>query len=550
MAHQQGGEPPSLLRAERAAPGEIGCGSQPASPGWRVRWRDLAIGLSLANLTYFRVWSEMFDITRAGLYDLKSPGAAGFLACVVNTTVLGTGLALLTAIARRREQMWKVAEFAFLAFLLLPLNAVRSVAIQILPLTRTQLTDRFGPLVVYGAAGLLMLTAAFVLSRWRRQVAHGAASALLIVSPFALVNVGHVAWKSITFDRAAFRDNPLQPPLVNAHRSPRVLWIIWDSWDYRLMFIDRIAGLSTPEIDRFRRQALFASDARPPGGLTTVAIPQLLMGRRLKAAVGLGPDDLLLTPVGPTKPYPLSSERTIFDAVRQAGFNAAVVGFHHPYGRVFNRSLTACWWDDGAWQANSMGETFWQILPNQTRSLFETDFWSAFGQSLADQKHARTCQESLRAAKRLATDSEIGFFFCHFAPPHFPHAYDRYTGQFTLGSPRDGYWHSLALVNRMLGELRREMEKAGTWDSTAILMSADHPNLLSYHLDGKGDPRVPFLLKLSGQQAGLEYQRRFNTVVSHDLVLAILRGEVRDAQAAAAWLDRHGSGGRAAENPE
>jgi hypothetical protein len=36
----------------------------------------------------------------------------------------------------------------------------------------------------------------------------------------------------------------------------------------------------------------------------------------------------------------------------------------------------------------------------------------------------------------------------------------------------------------------------------------------------------------------------FNTVLTHDLLLAILRGEVSDTKGAAAWLDRHRSIGR------
>jgi hypothetical protein len=62
---------------------------------------------------------------------------------------------------------------------------------------------------------------------------------------------------------------------------------------------------------------------------------------------------------------------------------------------------------------------------------------------------------------------------------------------------------------------------------------------------GLEDRRIPFILKMAG--AGGEriaYTPAFNTVLTHDLLLAILHGEVSGTTGAAAWLDRHRSIGR------
>jgi hypothetical protein len=56
---------------------------------------------------------------------------------------------------------------------------------------------------------------------------------------------------------------------------------------------------------------------------------------------------------------------------------------------------------------------------------------------------------------------------------------------------------------------------------------------------GKLDHRVPFILKLAGTSAGVVYSKRFNTVITHDLLLAILHGDIRDTQDLAPWIDRH-----------
>ena len=97
---------------------------------------------------------------------------------------------------------------------------------------------------------------------------------------------------------------------------------------------------------------------------------------------------------------------------------------------------------------------------------------------------------------------------------------------------------SLALADRTLGELRAAMESAGLWDRATILISSDHPYREAMTLDGKSDPRIPFLLKLAGAGDPLSYGAAFNTVLSRDLLIAILNGKVDNSSGVADWLDR------------
>jgi arylsulfatase A-like enzyme len=90
-----------------------------------------------------------------------------------------------------------------------------------------------------------------------------------------------------------------------------------------------------------------------------------------------------------------------------------------------------------------------------------------------------------------------------------------------------------------VGEIRRSMENAGTWDSTTVLFTSDHPYREAMQLDGKSDPRIPYILKLAGQKEGVEYAPQFNTVLTADLLIEVLRGEIADAASVAAWLDRN-----------
>jgi hypothetical protein len=517
-----------------------------ASERWAgIVWRDWLIGLSFANLCYFRVWSAILTYTWSDTYVMKAvPGPAEIAACILNVLLAGTVVALLIAWARRRlrGRAALLAQWAGLAALVVPLQALRSVAMQHIPYFRREvLISLYGSEAVLAGVALAGGAATFAAIRWRARVGRMLASALLILSPFVALNVAQGLWKIARFDPAPLMDKPLAPMLPNAKTEPRIFWLIADEWDQRLTFLDRPGDLALPEIDRFRREALYATQAYPPSAHTSWSMPSLLIGKLVDGVKPTGPDELLLLMPDQQQPLRWSEQPNFFSHARQAGFNTALVGSYHPYGRVLHKDLTACWWWPTAVQANSTGDSFREFLINQPRSLLETNSRSVFGQALPVQQHARIYQMGLERAKEMAVNPEMGVVFWHAPIPHAPHPYDRRTGQFTLRSPVNGYYDSLALLDRTLGELRRALEARGLWETTTILLSSDHWNRGSHLLDGKKDHRVPFLLKLPGQKDGVVYDRPFNTVLSHDLLLAVLRGALRDPAALAAWLDAHDS---------
>ena len=98
------------------------------------------------------------------------------------------------------------------------------------------------------------------------------------------------------------------------------------------------------------------------------------------------------------------------------------------------------------------------------------------------------------------------------------------------------------------------MEEKGVWDSTVVLVTSDHwwrTNYWKEHVawteedqansGATLDRRIPFILKMTRAKEGISYEPPFNTVLTHDLLLAVLRGEVSDAREAATWLDRNRS---------
>src|SRR5262249_39249933 len=152
-------------------------------------------------------------------------------------------------------------------------------------------------------------------------------------------------WAAANYDTGTLRDGPGAARQTPNGTSRRVLWIIFDEWDYRLTFEDRPAGLALPALDRFRSESLSATDAHTPALDTAAVLPALLTGRDLiHANQKMAPEAWVKLP-------------TVFSAARQAGFNTAVIGWYLPYCRILSGSLCDCAWWSLPVQANSTGNT-------------------------------------------------------------------------------------------------------------------------------------------------------------------------------------------------
>jgi hypothetical protein len=72
-------------------------------------------------------------------------------------------------------------------------------------------------------------------------------------------------------------------------------------------------------------------------------------------------------------------------------------------------------------------------------------------------------------------------------------------------------------------------------------VSTDHSWRDSRVYDGRRDLRVPFCIKSPRENKSITYPGAFNTVLTHDLILAILRREIDSSASAVSWLDAHKS---------
>lgn len=220
--------------------------------------------------------------------------------------------------------------------------------------------------------------------------------------------------------------------------------------------------------------------------------------------------------------------------MKKQGGISALAGWYHPYQRILQRDLAYCSVYYGMncltnyYASSLLGKMITQydvILPN----IFKNSTMLAIYPSI------------IRDSINYSSDPKLQTVFIHHPYPHSPYVYDLEKQILTpMNSAPRNYFGNLALADKTLGEVRKGMEKAGVWDKTMVIVTSDHWWRSSKGFDGKEDHRVPFMVKLPGQKSGYVYQKKFNTVIMKDMILALFRKEFTDASELAGWLDKNG----------
>jgi len=566
-----------------------------AKKGVQELFRDFVITLSLANLWFFNVW-RFFLINHPisyPYYHWKANPAPILLGTMLDILLLSAMLWIAITLARNSRNSFtlRIARLTFLIMFYLML--IDLLVMTMLHPAFRQLIDTViqRPQLLFTSSpsqagflwlGILGLVGAFTLTTIlfhrlvfrRQQLIKLTTALLLILSPFVLVTFGQAASQWMRFRSGErFVENTAPATTERAHTNRRVLWIIFDEMDFRLTFLDRPSSVHLPAFDRLCNEAIFAQNAYPPGGDTVLSLPSLITGRLVSWSHRTAANELMLTFADNNETVPWSAQPNVFSRARTMGFNTALAGWYHPYCRIIGNSLTKCFWEtastgflpdkaianlvshsrDVAVTTSMFRIAEAALLPESLRILMasrEGSVWRKYDL----EKFMNIHKEALT----LVRDPDIQLIMLHYPIPHPPGIYDRSRHDFSSDSTAD-YLDNLELTDRVLGELRMEIEKAGLWESTTVLISSDHglrgDRLWKHHLiwqppfskvdpivfNSKQDERVPFVLRLAGETTGLSYELPFNTVLSQELVLTLLPGAVSKETDIAKWLDEHRS---------
>jgi hypothetical protein len=489
---------------------------------------DVIACLSLSTLCFSQARSEMLFRPGWDFYNrvpLRAPALAALVLNIVALTAVG--FLSVQGIRRLRRPAWRrLAAVATALTLLVSLNFARITH---------ESVSRWTDLV--GHPGLLALVALTLAAslRWPPPALRVMRGLALVVSPLAVVTLGLTLWMFL--ELAAGPEWRWVDPAPLKRTAPslrRVVWIVFEELDQRITFEARPIGLELPELDRLRRESLYADAARPPAGTTEVTIPALITGRPIIAVAPMNPRDLELTfKDGKTAQW--SAQPNLFSRARTLGYDTALIGWHLPYPRVLGNSLGLAHWRPSVAYEQARGDTFSQALWNQ---------WASLAPPLNQRRlFSERVAELVDLAVRTAIDDRFGLVLLHLPIPREPGIYDRSSERLTawnFSGNGGGYFDNLALADRLIGELRRWLDRARLGDRTWIVVSSSRSWRASKSYDGQIDDRVPFLVRPPDGGRARHVDVAFSTLATHDLLLAILRGSISDTGDAAIWLASRG----------
>lgn len=510
------------MREAKVAQGDWGAAPLTAADS---RWRDLAAAVSLANLCFFRFWHKVLFAT-----PLLAPvwSWRDLLAITVNVSAFAACFWMLIRLGRRSRRF---AGWHRCLYLIAPLVLLRIVDLRYVRdlghLWEVVSSDSF--LIL--ATALAGLGTVYALLRWRRALL--AAAEVLTLCLFAFVPATFLQTAWVLYRDVEVRKGGLMasaPLLPVRPGQPRVVWIIFDEMDWRYVFLRRPASLQMPEMDRLRAQSIYAENTFQIGLETSEAIMTYLAGRQVYTVEPTGKATLRLHFLDEPRQEDWPGPPDLFTKARDAGFNTAMVGWFFPYCRLFDEELNSCYHEPMDTRVRGFQPSLATSFRSQLRNLSPLE---------VRQRHLKRYLAMQEEARKAVGDAKLGLVVLHLAVPHEPAIYRRDQGELTLFNFRpDWYFDNLALADRTLGDLRREMERAGLWDASTVIVTSDHPLRWYAMLDETVDPRVPFLVKMAGQKQQVVYPLPLRSLIAHDLALAVLRGELSRPEQVIPWFDR------------
>ncbi|MCP4316532.1 MAG: sulfatase-like hydrolase/transferase [Hyphomicrobiales bacterium] len=491
---------------------------------------DLLIALSLANLCFLYIWRELLFADGADLYWIPDYTSQTYQAILINVIVLGAGLYGVITYLSHSQVRWRavLGRLVFIAFFIFPLNYLR-IVLGINDSTIVWLQDHWW----ISLPTILACSAfAFYLLLFRlKEVVRVLAVLCLIMSPFAFMTLAQALWSAI--ELSSDQRVSIQRSIPEHHPTQRVLWLVMDELDLRLAFLERPEWLALPAFDRLRNQALFATDTVSHSLNTKEAIPSFLLQEIVKHAEPTGSAELRLTfeDFEHAETVNITGVPNVFSEAQALGATTAVVGAYHPYCRLFGDQMNYC-----------RNYAITSYTPVATSNLGQ-EIWSQISGTTPLLRRAnaiRIHRESKKQIRALAADPRYDLIYMHAMVPHGPNIWNSETNRFTvLNISRTGYFDNLILADTLLRDIRSSMEQAGLWDDTAVLVTSDHEWRYAKLYDDRRTPKLPFLLKMPGQNVPLEYDETFAPMrVTKDLILAIMAGRLSTASGAADWLRR------------
>ncbi len=335
---------------------------------------------------------------------------------------------------------------------------------------------------------------------------------------------------------------------VAAPAQRRIVWILFDEASYDLLFDHPQPGTDYPNFDRIAANSVLFSDVRPGGDFTELVIPSLLSGHDITDVKSDLDGQLLVRTQddGHWRPYP--DRRSLFADAQQLGWSTGAIGWYNPYCRLFASELNDCYWTfttrlyghyspTRSALVNAVAPLGKSVLHSLGQPILYTTDW---------QVHADDYQRLMQRSVPEIASSRVGFLFIHLPLPHPGGFYNRRTGQ--IGVP-GSYLDNLALTDRTLGELMRDIDSSPLGPETTVIISSDHAWRIWLWRPLPGwapedaraarsgfDPRPLLMVHFPEETAGVSIPSPFPLLRMHAMLEAMFAGKIQDAAQLKAWV--------------
>jgi hypothetical protein len=526
--------------------------SSPAAKtiGWKY---DLVLSYALGNLALLPFWFIAF--ARNGMpldqkfiehfYELSQIfDYVDYFSALLLGLIIGAVLfAILRIVANHRPQIYN---FIVGFFVIPPFAGSLAIAWYLVfpPSGHARLNHGW----VFEGAAVLGLTVALILigiALRGKGVLQLVRSAVSITAPIGLVltiNAYAAYEKTAPAHGGLFHvDRSLAPLQDKKINGPRVVLIFFDYWDYHYTFVRRPNFVKTPNIDNLTNISFNGHNVARTSSKTFAAIPSTLSGHRIDYARRIAGDRLLTQYAAEYYPRIWNNQETMFSDARNAGYNVGVVATaFHPVCRMFRQYISRCVIDDHPFDYknrtvlnrldNVVTSTLWQVPPIR-RVLFgeRKIFHSHWGIHLK--------LSNIDSLKKSSINPKISFLYSHLFIPHAPNIWNSIKKEYMYENEDDpkNYFHSIVFLDKVIGELRAELEKAGLWDKTALILTADTGNVggqagsglkayKEWGYDKKN--RVPLIIRLPGQKHRVDLHRRVSGQTLRRVIQQIFAGKI------------------------
>lgn len=487
------------------------------------------LSVSLANLLALPIWVELLHGGQRFLIDGQEYLGSILAIVILAVAIFVTSYCIHLLPTRSRDR-------ARAALLLVSAALLAWVTIKPFVLSWLPFALGFGRIVLIVAAALVLVFAVYLLSRRAERTVKVGSAVLMVLAPFAVITFGQSLFQVY---RLGLGRNTIAYPEATAPSLPagasktRTVVLIFDEFDYEVAFASP-GDNKLLAFEQFRQTpgVFFATHAYPPNHSTRMSIPAMLTGRLVRDSAFRQdiPGDLMLTFIEGDQ-GPLSAQSTLFSDLRALGrtslrMNEALL----PPSRVDGQG-------DADFVIPAAGRRPQGVFYHIRKKLADWFAILPFSRSLLwDIKALRVLglphpwerkADILAQMSKLAAEADSDLLLLHVLLPHKPVVFDRSRGG--LGPDADiSYRDNLLATDQALDRIIKALRKAGTWESTNLVVTTDHFYRNKRDEFGVGDHRIPFMVRIAGDSSPpMTFDAPFNTVVFRAVIGAMSCSDVK-----------------------